>query len=87
VVRNELVAFDVLDRTVYSGTRDSRGNVYARALSAPAANRISLIVMRTTPGDHDQVYRALYGKPDLTRNYREIYHNANYANYAIYALI
>lgn len=78
-VRNELVAFDVLDRTVYSGTRDSAGNVYARALVNPRANNIALIVMRTTPGDVDQVYQSLYGQSALTRYYREIYHNANYA--------
>lgn len=82
-VRNELVAFYVLDRTVYSGTRDSAGNVYVRALVNPEANNISLIVMRTTPGDVDQVYKSLYGKSALTRYYREIYHNANYAIYGL----
>lgn len=82
-VRNELVAFYVLDRTVYSGTRDSAGNVYVRALANPKANNISLIVMRTTPGDVDQVYKSLYGKSALTQYYREIYHNANYVIYGL----
>lgn len=82
-VQNELVAFYVLDRTVYSGTRDSRGNVYVRALADPAANNIALIVMRTTPGDVDQVYKSLYGQPALTKNYREVYHNANYVIYGL----
>ena len=82
-VQNELVAFYVLDRTVYSGTRDSKGNVYVRALVNPAANNIALIVMRTTPGDVDQVYKSLYGQPALTKNYREVYHNANYVIYGL----
>ncbi|MBR7833935.1 glycosyltransferase family 39 protein [Actinospica durhamensis] len=82
-VRNELVAFYVLDRTVYSGTRDRLGNVYTRALVDPEANDISLIVMRTTPGDVDQVYRALYGTAALTSGYREVYHNADYVIYGL----
>ena len=82
-VQNELVAFYVLDRTVYSGTRDSDGNVYLRALADPKANDITLVVMRTTPGDVDQVYTSLYGRPALTRDYREIYRNANYAIYGL----
>ncbi len=82
-VRNELVAFYVLDRTVYSGTRDSAGNVYARALQDPEANNIALIVMRITPGDPDQVYQSLHGQSALTRYYREIYHNANYVIYGL----
>lgn len=85
VVRNELVAYDALDRTVYSGTRDSHGNVYDRALIDPRANGIALIVMRTTPGDHDQVYKSLYGTPALTDYYREVYHNANYVIYQLKA--
>ena len=47
------------------------------------ANNIALIVMRTTPGDVDQVYESLYERPALTRNYREIYHNANYVIYGL----
>ncbi len=82
-MRNELVAFYVLDRTVYSGTRDSAGNVYARALQDPEANNIALIVMRITPGDPDQVYQSLHGQSALTRYYREIYHNANYVIYGL----
>lgn len=82
-VQNELVAFYVLDRTVYSGTRDSKGNVYARALVDPKANNIALIVMRITPGDVDQVYKKLYGQPALTHNYHVIYRNTNYVIYGL----
>ena len=34
---------------------------------------------RRLPGDVDRVYQSLYGQSALTRYYREIYHNANYA--------
>lgn len=79
-VQNELVAFPVLDRTIYSGTRDSRGNVWSRALVSPEGNGVAVIVMRTTPGDQDLVYRALHSSAALAA-YHEVYHNSSYVIY------
>jgi hypothetical protein len=82
VVQNELVAFPVLDRTVYSGTRNSSGNVWVRALKDPQAQDVSVIVMRTTPGDVDAVYQALHSSPRLAA-YHEVYHNGSYVVYEL----
>jgi hypothetical protein len=81
-VGNERLTFPVLDRTVYSGTRDSQGSVWTRALKNPEATGIDVIVMRITPGDADAVYTALNGTPML-RQYREIYHTADYEIYVL----
>lgn len=80
--RNEAAASPVLDRTVYSGTRDAHGNVWTRSLNDPAGSGIGVIVMRTTPADQDKVYAALHNAPQLTP-YREAYHNADYAVYVL----
>jgi hypothetical protein len=82
VVRNELVAFPVLDRTVYSGTRDAHGSLWTRSLENPQSAGIDVIVMRTMPTDEDQVYKALFNSPEL-KPYRESYHNAQYAVYVL----
>jgi hypothetical protein len=81
-VQNEMVVFPVLDRTMYSGTRDSQGNVWNKALRNPAANGVDVIVMRTTLGDRDVVYTALYGTPAMAA-YREVYHNGSYLIYEL----
>jgi dolichyl-phosphate-mannose-protein mannosyltransferase len=82
VVRNELVAFPVLDRTVYSGTRDAHGSLWTRSLADPESAGIDVIVMRTMPTDEDQVYKALFNSPEL-KPYRETYHNAQYAVFVL----
>jgi hypothetical protein len=80
MVRNERVAFPVLDRTVYSGTRDALGNVWSRALAGPQSAGVEVLVMRTTPTDRDKVYLALYGTPML-KAYKLVYRNADYQVY------
>jgi Dolichyl-phosphate-mannose-protein mannosyltransferase len=82
MVRNELVGFPVLDRTVYSGTRDARGNVWNRSLKDPERTGIDVIVMRSMPTDEDAVYKALHDTPQL-KPYREAYHNADYTVYVL----
>jgi Glucosyl transferase GtrII/Dolichyl-phosphate-mannose-protein mannosyltransferase len=81
-VGNERVAFPVLDRTVYLGTRDNQVNIYARALADPRSEGIDVIVMRTTPGDTDQVYANLFARPGLAR-YQMVYQNADYSVYVL----
>jgi hypothetical protein len=82
MVRNERVAFPVLDRTVYSGTRDARGNVWNRALADPQSVGIDVILMRTTPTDRDKVATTLYGTPMLSA-YKLVYHDTDYEVYAL----
>jgi hypothetical protein len=82
MVRNERVAFPVLDRTVYSGTRDAQGNVWSRALADPASTGIDVVVMRVTPTDRDKVCVALYGTPMLSA-YKLVYRNVDYEVYAL----
>jgi hypothetical protein len=55
IVRNERVGFDVVDRTVYDGTRESRTNQWAALLSNPRAYGIRVIVMRR-PGPAEPVH-------------------------------
>lgn len=81
-MRDEAAASSVLDRTVYSGTRDAHGNVWTRSLDDPAGSGIGVIVMRTTPADEDDVYATLHDAPQL-KLYREAYHNADYAVYVL----
>lgn len=81
MVRNERVAFPVLDRTVYSGTRDSHGNLWNRALRDPRAYGITVLVMRTTAADRDLVSADLANSPQLGA-YRLVYQNPDYAVYA-----
>jgi hypothetical protein len=79
-VQNELLAFPVLDRTIYAGTRDSPGHMWSRALVNPRANDVAVIVMRITPGDQDLVYKALHSSTAMA-GYQEVYHNSSYVIY------
>ena len=84
IVQNERVGFDVVDRTVYVGTKEFGTNQWAAVLSRPQAYDIRVIVMRLpNPADPvDAVYFALHNSPRL-RSYRLIYHSPSYLIYGL----
>ena len=84
VVQNERVAFDVVDRTVYDGTKESGRNQWAAVLRDPQAFGIRVIVMRLpSPSEPvDAVYLALHDTPSL-RLYRLVYHGPSYLIYSL----
>ena len=82
IVQNERVGFDVVDRTVYDGTKGPDGNEWTKALADPQAYDIHVIVMRL-PGNGlgvDNVYFALNDTKQL-KAYHEVYSNPSYAIY------
>jgi hypothetical protein len=84
IVRNERVGFDVVDRTVYDGTKESGTNQWTAVLSDPQAYGIRVIVMRLpSPAEPtDAVYFALHDSPRL-RSYRLIYRSPSYLIYGL----
>jgi hypothetical protein len=60
---NEWVIFPNQERVIYEGSQE----LWESSLIDPTGdkNRISVIVMRSTPGDNDSVYNAMYGTPVL----------------------
>jgi hypothetical protein len=58
--------------------------VWARALANPKANSVAVIIMRTTPGDVDAVYKALHNSKAMA-DYQEVYHNGSYVIYDLRA--
>jgi len=86
IVQNERVGFDVVDRTIYDGTREAGTNRWAAVLRNPRAYGIRVIVMRLpNPAEPvDVVYYALHDSPRL-RPYRLIYHSPAYLIYGLSA--
>ena len=84
IVGNERVGFDVADRTIYDGTRESGRNRWAAVLTNPQAYGIRVIVMRLSDPvlPADVVYFALHDSPRL-RSYRLIYHSPSYLIYGL----
>jgi hypothetical protein len=84
IVQNERVGFDVVDRTVYDGTKESGTNQWAAVLTDPQAYGIRVIVMRLPkPAEPtDAVYFALHDSPRLTP-YRLIYRSPSYLIYGL----
>jgi hypothetical protein len=84
IVQNERVGFDVVDRTIYDGTREAGTNQWAAVLRNPQAYGIRVIVMRLpNPADPvDVVYFAWYDSPRL-RFYRLIYRSPSYLIYGL----
>jgi hypothetical protein len=84
VVQNERVGFDVVDRTIYDGTKESGTNQWAAVLRNPQAYDIRVIVMRLpNPAEPvDVVYFALHNSPRL-RSYRLIYQSPAYLIYGL----
>jgi hypothetical protein len=84
IVQNERVGFDVVDRTIYDGTRESATNQWAAVLRNPQAHDVRVIVMRLpNPAEPvDVVYYALHNSPQL-RSYRVIYRSSSYLVYGL----
>lgn len=84
IVQNERVDFDVIDRTVYDGTKESGTNQWAAVLRDPEAFGIRVIVMRLpNPAEPpDVVYGALHNSSRLAA-YRLVYRSATYLIYSL----
>ena len=84
IAQNERVGFDVIDRTVYDGTKESGRNQWAAVLRDPEAFGIRVIVMRLpSPSEPvDAVYFALHNATSL-RRYRLVYHDLLYLIYSL----
>lgn len=83
LVGNERVAFTVLDRVIYEGTRSGQHNIWIQALHDPPAVDAEIVVMRTAGASGvDDVYTALYGKPIMTQ-YHVVYKNSDYTVYQL----
>jgi hypothetical protein len=84
IVGNERVDFDVLDRTIYDGSKESGRNQWRSVLANPQAFGIRVIVMRLPePGEPiDAVYAALSTSPRL-RAYQRIYSTSEYHIYTL----
>jgi hypothetical protein len=82
IVQNERVDFDVVDRTVYDGTKESGHNQWHAVLQNPEAFGIRVIVMRLpSPSEPvDAVYAALHNSP-LLHHYHLVYHSSSYLIY------
>jgi Dolichyl-phosphate-mannose-protein mannosyltransferase len=82
-VGNERVDFDVIDRTIYDGTKESGRNQWAAVLNDPMAFGVRSIVMRLpSPAEpSDVVYVALHDSPRL-RAYQLVYRSAAYLVYS-----
>ncbi len=84
IVQNERVGFDVVDRTIYDGTKEAGTNRWAAVLRNPQAYGIRVIVMRLpNPAEPvDVAYFALHDSPRL-KSYRLIYHSPAYLIYGL----
>ncbi len=84
-VQNERVAFDVVDRTVYDGTKESGTNQWLSVLRDPIKFGIRVVVMRLpNPAEPpDIVYTDLHGSRALLKSYRLVYRNPSYLIYGL----
>lgn len=66
LVGNERVAFPILDRVIYEGSKSGQTNIWTLALRDPRAAGAHVIVMRNSPQHGaDETYFALHDKPAL----------------------
>lgn len=83
LVRNERVAFPVLDRVIYEGTKAGGTNIWATALRDPHAVGAHIILMRnSSQRGADDVYVALHDKPAMA-GYHVIFKNVEYTVYEL----
>ncbi len=83
LVGNERVAFPILDRVIYEGSKSGQTNIWTAALRDPHAVGADVIVMRNSPQHGaDETYLTLHGKPALA-SYQMIYSNIDYSVYQI----
>jgi hypothetical protein len=80
---NERVAFPVLDRVIYEGTKSGRTNIWSTALRDPRAAGARIVLMRIAAARYgaDDVYTALHDT--AVSSYRLIYKNSDYFVYQI----
>jgi len=84
LVGNERVAFGVLDRVIYEGSREGKTNVWTTALRDPRAVGAEVVVMRSsTLHGQDDVYTALNGSPAMAA-YRVVLTNTDYKVYQLH---
>jgi hypothetical protein len=83
LVGNERVAFPVIDRVIYEGTRQAKTNIWRSALQNPQAVGATIVVMRTSVAHGaDDVYTALNGSPALAA-YHVLLANDDYTVYGL----
>jgi dolichyl-phosphate-mannose-protein mannosyltransferase len=84
IVGNERVGFDVVDRTIYDGSKESGRNQWRAVLANPQAFGVQVIVMRMPEQGEpvDAVYAALYTSSRL-RAYQLIYSADAYRIYTL----
>lgn len=84
IVQNERADFDVVDRSIYDGTKESGHNQWAAVLRNPASFGVRVIVMRLpNPIEPpDKVYGALHDSAPL-KTYRLVYRSASYLIYSL----
>jgi hypothetical protein len=83
LVGNERVAFPVIDRVIYEGTREDRVNIWSSALLDPQGVGAAIVVMRTAGRlGPDDVYAALHDSPEMAA-YREVFANDEYKVYQL----
>jgi hypothetical protein len=84
ITLNQVADFDVIDRTIYDGSKEDRRNQWMAVLANPAAFNVRVVVMRRTDlADRpDMVYRALHDSPRL-HAYRLVYSNSAYLIYSM----
>lgn len=83
LVGNERVAYRVLDRVIYEGTKEGSTNVWRKALADPRSVGASVLVMRNSPTRGvDQVYYYLASWPGLSA-YHVVFTNAEYRIYVL----
>jgi hypothetical protein len=83
MVGNERVAFQVLDRVIYEGTKSGRTNIWRQALDDPRSVGAQLVLMRSS-GEHgsDEVYSKLHDAPAMSA-YHVIFSNDEYTVYQL----
>ena len=83
LVGNERVAFPVLDRVIYEGTKMGQTNIWKQALRDPRSVDAHIVLMRKSDQHgNDDVYIALHDTPQMGA-YHQIFANADYIVYQL----
>lgn len=83
ITLNQVADFDVIDRTIYDGSKEDRRNQWTAVLVNPEAYNIRVVAMRRADpaGRPDMVYQALHDSPRLNA-FRLVYSNSAYLIYS-----